>query len=195
MAEKTLKREMAAVYTVSIQGFKRTEDQLARLKDAIKRLRATDYTTLTSTTIAAQLGSSDIFVTKMDDLEGRVQGATVRAMDYAMKRGKEYQTYALVNAVTPTGLSGYGKNPAGRRGPGRDDTGTMIDAIRTNVEVARLADGDQITGWHGWSIEERENYFRRQEQGTRHITPANSLGVAIVPTTEDLKRELGKMKR
>ena len=188
----TLNKQMAAVYTVSITGISRTKRELERLDNAIHSLRTAKYSS-TSTTVAASLGLKDLFVTKLDDLEGRIQGGVVSAMDAAVKQGKDYQTFTLVKAETPTGRSGRGRNPGGRRGPGRDDTGTLIDSLDTNVETFKSGDATQVTGWHGWPLDDRVNYARFQEKSKKY--GVNSLGHAIIPVREFLKKKLKELKK
>lgn len=190
-----IRKELAAAYTVSIDGVQRTRNDMAALDQAIKSLRTANYAPNTSTTVAASLGGKDLFVTKLDAMEGHIVGAVTQIMDEGMKHGKEYQVFALEAATTPTGRSGRGRNPGGRRGPGRDDTGEMIDSIDTNVEVLTRPGGRQITGWHGWGVENRLRRVRYQEKGTPTIQAANSLGHAIIPVREFLKRKLGELKK
>lgn len=185
---------MAAVYTVNVTGIRRTRAQIAKLDQAITSLRTTQYSPLSSVTVASSIGVSDLLVTKIDALEGRIQEVVVKAMDASVKLGKEYQTYALVMAVTPKGLSG---KPAGRNSAGRDDTGEMIDAISTNVELFKGPDSAQITGWHGWGLDEggrRKRYYSIQEKGNSRIEAANSLGKSIPTVRENLKKELDKLR-
>jgi len=160
----TLNEEMVASYNVNITGIDRTRAELARLDATIARLRKANYSpTVPTVTIGANLGGRDIFVSKMDDLEGRVQASTQRAMASAMALGKRVQAQALRDATTKTGLSGQ---PKGRKGPGREVTGSMIAGIATNVETYKDGSATQITGWHGWPTEGR-NYFEYQERGTK----------------------------
>lgn len=168
VSEEGFGPQMAASYALTISGIQRTKAEMKRLDGAIQALRKTNYSTTstgvaTPMTVASQLKGSDIFVTKVDELEGRVQAAAERAMQRAMTEGKRRQVDALRAAVTKTGLSG---RPKGRRGPGRDVTGTMIGAIASNVEVFKTASETHVTGWHGWPADDRESYFEYQEKGT-----------------------------
>ncbi len=214
-----LNEEMIASYQVVINGFAETRKNLAGLDAAIARLRAADYSggsgahrTVTSATAA---GSKGIFVTRVDQLEGRVKSGTQRAMAKSMALGRRTQGQALRAAVTPTGLSG---KPAGRNSAGRDVTGGMINAIRTNVETANAGRASMVTGWHGWPGD--DSYYGFQERGTKGrggnrpgprkigssyraqtkvrkgggIKPANSLGSSIITVREFLKSELRSLK-
>lgn len=221
-----LNEEMAASYTVEITGIERTRAELAQLDGAIKSLRKTPFSSSGSATVASSLGSADIFVTKFDDYTGRVQSTVERAMTTGMALGRRTQAIALEQAITETGLTRPGN------GPGRNKTGKMIRAIRTNVEVYKSPSTTRYTGWHGWAKDARLGYEEYQERGTRGrgqtsrtlasaggsvnrrknrayghdfagkkrgkgagVPAANSLGAAIVPVREHLKRELRSLKR
>jgi hypothetical protein len=179
----------------------------------------------TSTVSEARFGSSkkllrgekDIFVASIDNLEGRVQTAAASAMASGMAKGKEVQAATLRAAETAKGLSG---RPKGRKGPGREVTGTMISEIVTNVETQKVTSVTNIVGFHGWA-RHREDYIKFQEIGTkgrksgqlydahkrkvakrrlgakggRGVPAANSLGAAIIVVREYLKAELGKLKK
>lgn len=200
--EERLGQRMAAAYTVSIDGVERTRSELAKLDGAIKQLRQAQYTPVTSATVAASLGGKDLFVTKIDALEGRVQTAAEKAMAAGMAKARRLQTVQLNAAVTPTGLSG---RPKGRKSAGRNVTSHMINSIGTNVETLKAGGHTQITGWHGWGTEVRSAdespYITVQEKGNREgdgdrapIEAANSLGHAIPVVREFLKTELGKLR-
>lgn len=213
-----LTSEMIASYEVVINGFPETKKALAGLDAAIARLRAANYggggySTVTS---ASAAGRGDILVHRIDELEGRVKSGTQRAMAKAMALGRRTQAEALRAAVTPTGASG---KPAGRGGAGRDVTGGMINAVKTNVETATSGGGNLVTGWHGWPDGDG-SYYHFQERGTKGrggyrpksrnigqgyrpqtkarvgggIKPANSLGTSIIVVREFLKAELKGLK-
>jgi hypothetical protein len=142
---------------------------------------------------ARTLGGQDIFVVELDNLEGRVQTAVRDAMTAAMAQGRRLQADELDRAVTPGGTARFA---AGRgHSAGRNDSGTMIGAIKTNVEIKRTADTTEFVGWHGWPIDERRYYFEIQEKGFHGINPADSLGKTIPVVREQLKAELGKLKK
>lgn len=163
MAE-ALNEEMVASYSVAITGIERTRAELKRLDGAIALLRKTNYSPAVPTvTVAGNLGGRDIFSSKVDDLEGRVQAGAQRAMASSMALGRRTQTEALRAAVTETGISG---KPKGRKGPGREVTGSMIQGIATNVETYKDSTSTTVTGWHGWPTEGRK-HFEFQERGTK----------------------------
>lgn len=171
MAER-LEDEMVASYAVAITGVERTKAELAKLTSAIELLRKTEYMpgmsvsearfgTSSSSKIVG--GRSDIFAARVDQLEGRVQTRVSKAMASAVAKGKAVQAIALRAATTPTGESG---RPKGRKGAGREVTGTLIKAIATNVETQKTKAVTTIVGWHGWPKSDRPDYFGYQEQGT-----------------------------
>lgn len=158
-----LNEEMVASYEVDIVGIQRTKNELKKLDNAIATLRKATYSeSVPTVTVAGSFGGSDIFSTKMDALEGRVQTGVQEAMSSSMALGRKTQAAALRAATTPTGLSG---RPAGRRGPGREVTGAMIRDIATNIETMKTTGDTKVLGWHGWSTSTR-GYYEFQEQGT-----------------------------
>ena len=203
--------EMAAAYVIEIEPGKVRKD-MERLDNVIRSLRAGRYSQVASNTVAASLGGTDLFVTRYDEIEGRVVSIAEKAMIAGMDFGKDLQAQALQRAVTAKGLSG---KPGGRNGPGRDVDGDMIDAITRGVEILQVSGGHTaITGFHGWKTEGRR-YFTYQEKGTAGrnavsakaqrkghkqsgnggVPAANSLGVAIIPVREYLRREIQKVKK
>lgn len=194
--DDTIRREMAASYSVAVTGIERTKREVARLDGAIKSLRLATYATTssgtpTSMTVASQLGGKDILVTKIDDLEGRVQSKAEKIMASEMAHGRRLQAQALNEAETPYGKKRFARGQG--KSAGRNDTGHMINSIKTNVETIKTADTTIITGWHGWSADDRDRYFELQEKGGR-MAPANSLGIAIFTVREQLKRDLGELR-
>jgi len=225
MAEQ-LDEEMVATYGVTITGVERTRAEMAKLDGAIRSLRKAEYSP-GATVSQARFGTSrsdrllggreDIFVAKVDMLEGRVQTGVQEAMATGVAQGKKVQAAALRAAETRTGRSG---KPKGRKGPGREVTGKLIGDIATNVETQKVTAVTTVVGWHGWR-RYRPDYYEYQERGTRGrasgqlsgslkrrvkrrragaargagVPAANSLGAAIIVVREQLKRELGRLKR
>jgi hypothetical protein len=216
MAE-ALDEELTAAYNVTISGIKRTRDQMARLDGVIRSLRATQYQDGIPVTNLAQVGATGIAVALVDELEGRVQTQVQQDMLESMRFGKDLQAAALQAAVTPTGEARKHGN-----GPGRDDTGEMIDKIAFNVEVLKTAEVTYVTGWHGWKADARGTHIDFQERGTRRrgglgrhtaktvgilyrkpndspnpsargVPAANSLGVSIVPVREALRALIARL--
>lgn len=214
----SLEEEMVASYSIEIDGVQRTRFEMAKLDAAIASLRAGKYSETSSVTAASNFAGSDIFVSRIDRLEGRIQTAAGKAMLAGMDFGKQVQAATLRAATTQTGASGASHDPKKGRtgGAGREDSGTLIKQIKRNVEVFKSTSTTFITGWHGWR-EGREDYFKYQESGSfgsgggttsgvrrkrrgsrskgnSGVPAANSLGAAIVPVREFLKRELGYLK-
>lgn len=222
--------EMVATYAVSITGIQRTKAELAKVSLAISSLRQARYSPGTNITVSqARFGASrgdrmvgknsrgtgeDIFASPIIELEGRIQTVVSSAMAHSMSEGKKMQAAVLRAAVTDTGKAGGARN-----GPGRDKTGKMIGAIRTNVETQKAGDATKIVGWHGWA-KDRDDYFKYQEQGSKGrasgqspigvqrkvkkrtakakglgVPAANSLGVSIVVARENLKNKLRDLKK
>lgn len=200
-----LEEEMVASYEVRITGFKETRARVAQLDQAIKNLRATNYSSTRSVSGSSNFSGSDIFVTEIDALEGRIQGRVEQIMLGAMDFGKQAQGDALNAAETVYGSSGRAGGSTGR-----NRTGALIKAIARNVETGKEATVTVVTGWHGWR-EERPEYYDVQERGSLGggghtgkgavarkklgtgkggVPAANSLGKSIIPTREKLKRDL-----
>ena len=223
MAAENLEKEMVVTYAVAITNIERTKGEAALLDGAISTLRNTQYS-IGSGVAEARFGTSrkmmkgkdDIFVAKIEDMEGRVQTAVGKALASGMALGKKAQAATLRAAITDTGLSG---KPIGRKGSGREVSGELIRGISTNVETEKVASVTTMVAWHGWQ-RDRPDYFKYQEEGTkgrksgqqpgsvnrkvkkrrkkaapgRGIKAANSLGAAIIIVREHLKRELGGIK-
>lgn len=217
MAEESLHKEMTAVYSVNITGIQRTRSEMAKLDSVIRSLRSTQYGSAPVTTSAQ--ASGDFAVALIDELEGRVQTKVQHDVLDSMRFGADLQAAALQAAITTTGTNrGHGN------GPGRDDTGHMIEELTFNVEVLKTADETRVTGFHGWK-EGHEKYIDYQEQGTKGkgglakftartfgsvyrksdrgrspnphgggVPAANSLGAAIVPVREALKTLIGRLR-
>lgn len=139
-----LKDEMVASYSVEVVGIERTKKQLAQLNKAITHLRQARYNVegkidVTHIALGGKSGSlasqrEDVFSEKMGQFEGRVQGALEDAMAKAMAQGRRVQIAMLRNAETATGKSGK-SHVRGRKGPGREDSGTLIRSVKTQVET------------------------------------------------------------
>jgi hypothetical protein len=112
----------------------------------------------------------------------------VKAMAEAELEMKRYISFA----VTPTGLArAAGKSTKhrgekGHRGePGRILTGTMIDAVSSAVADG----GDMVTGMFGW-LQDPENYFLYQENGTRTLPAMNALFQAYLAIVEQIRAQV-----
>ena len=210
--------EMVASYEVDIQGTSKTRSEMAKLDEAIRLLRAAQYSTTTNVTGSTNFAGSDVFVSYFDGLEGKIKTVASKAILAGVDHGKAIQIATLRAAATDNGRAGRSHDPKKGRtgGSGREDTGELIKQIKRNVEVPKGTGDVTITGWHGWS-EGRKDYFKYQESGSfgrgggttsgvrrkrrgkksgtnRGVPAANSLGAAIVPVREYIIRELGYLK-
>ena len=168
MADRNLRPDgdLVASYAITVEGVQRTKKALADLDYQIELLRKTQYQSGSSVTARANTaGQKDVFTSKFAAVEGRVQTAVRDTMSKSMAQGKRLQATALRASVTPTGLSGA-SHVGGRKGPGREDSGHMINSLATNVETLRGADFTSYVGWHGWPAN-REDYIGYQEGGTK----------------------------
>jgi len=200
-----LDEEMVASYSIEIIGIERTKSEMERLGKAIISLRLTDYNpgtpgggTVTNAAYrnsrASRLSKGDIFRGRIDKLEGRVQAAASRAMAAAMTKGREIQQEVLRAATTETGLSGRSHTRGGRKGPGRNDSGETIAAIKNNVETSRTKTTTNIIGWHGWPSFERASKAGYQEIGTRGRPSAQVKGATVNRKVKKPARIPGKKK-
>lgn len=161
MTQKTLNEELAASYVVTVVGIDRTRAELSRLDGEIKALRRTTFSSSGSATVASNLSSGDIFTTRFSEFESRVDTGVSGAMNSGMALGRRIQGTVLKQAVTETGLTRPGK------GPGRNKTGKLIRAIKSNVESHKTANASVFVGWHGWRKDARLGYEEYQERGTK----------------------------
>jgi hypothetical protein len=191
-------QEMAASYVVNIVGIERTRLELARLSNAIESLNTVNYgagpggVTVASQPTKSGLKSSDIIVSVIDTLEGRVQTKAVAAVRKGVALGRKLQVARLNAATTATGIArmaGKSKRRRAAATAGRNETGAMIAALGSNVELFKGVNFTTIVGWHGWPIG-RQRYFVAQEKGTSRIAAARSLGFGIIGAREEIKREL-----
>ena len=200
-----LAEEMVASYAIEIIGIERTKSEMKRLDEAIVSLRLTDYNqgapgggTVTNAAYrnsrASRLSKGDIFSARIDQLEGRVQSAASKAMAAAMTKGREIQQEVLKAATTETGLSGASHSKGGRKGPGRNDSGETIAAIKNNVETSKTATTTNIIGWHGWPSSERASKAGYQEIGTRGRASAQVEGATVNRKVKKPARTPGKKK-
>lgn len=212
-----LDEELTVVYQVAITGVKRTSDAIARLDKVIRSIRTTQYGSAPVSSSGAA-GGADVMLAMVEHIEGSVQEKAIKAMRSSMDFGKDLQAAALQHATTPTGYARKHGN-----GPGRDDTGAMIEALIANVEIQKYEAVTFITGYHGWAENARGTVIDFQERGTRErgglgkatsrtvgsiyrkpnvsknpsrsgIPAANSLGTAIIPVREALKALIARIK-
>lgn len=167
---------------------------------------------------------TDIFKAKVDQFEGRVQTAATSAMSRAMQTGQKLQAQALDAAETAYGKArmkrGKG-NSAGRNDSGdlikalRNNVETLKEAARSTIvgwhgwpKADRFNYASfQERGTRGRKSDQRRgSVTRKQASGSARaagqkkakglgVPAVNSLGFSIIKVREELKRELGKIKR
>lgn len=166
----------------------------------------------------------DIFKAKVDQFEGRVQTAATSAMSKAMQSGQRLQAQTLDAAETAYGRArmkrGKG-NSAGRNDDGklikalRNNVETFKEAARSTIvgwhgwpKADRASYiSFQERGTRGRASDQKSGSVTRRRASGGEIVPGkkrakglgvpavNSLGFSIIKVREELKRELGKIKR
>ncbi len=167
---------------------------------------------------------TDIFKAKIDQLEGRVQTAATTAMSKAVQKGQAIQARTLDAAVTDYGKSRMARSKgksAGRNDEGdlikalRNNVESFKEATRSTVigwHGWPRAGRDSYISYQERGTRQRKSaqlpgsVTRKPAKGGERVpgkrkakglgVPAvNSLGAAIIIVREELKRELGKLKR
>lgn len=115
--------------------------------------------------------------------EGQVRLAEGMAMDIAEEAAHAFAETAervmreeFLAATTKTGLSG---KPAGRKGPGRYNTGKLVAAIMHEVEVG----GREAIGRAGF-LRDQEPYYLYQDRGTKSVPAAHAMQKAFIEGRE-----------
>jgi hypothetical protein len=107
----------------------------------------------------------------------------------ASEVGERVAREALDRAITPYGskrfASGRGKSA------GRNDTGSMINALRALKPVVKV---EQVFSSFGWGRGSSKAYYKYQENGTRKIKAANSLLTGRKAVMNELPRLERNMK-
>jgi len=109
-----------------------------------------------------------------DELERLVEGV--------VKDGADDMRRFILEAVTGTGEA---RAAAGEGVAGRYLTGTMYDAVGSDVQRS----GDRITGEFGW-LEEVLKYYLYQEQGTSRLEAMHALQKAWVNASEEFQAQV-----
>lgn len=122
------------------------------------------------------------------ELERDVKARAQEMMAELAEEGATAQAQALLDAHTKTGEA---RVAAGGRGPGRDKTGTMIDAITSESST----EGDIVTAAWGWSAADVRRYFLVQDgvdaegnsaSSINNVPAANSLAFSQAKMTQQL---------
>jgi hypothetical protein len=114
-----------------------------------------------------------------DELEDMVRGV--------VKDGADNMRRFILEAVTKTGEA---RAAAGEGVAGRYETGTMYDAVGSDVQRS----GDRITGEFGW-LEEVLKYYLYQEQGTSRIDAMHALQKAWINASEEFQAQVNDILR
>lgn len=122
----------------------------------------------------------------LEEKIGNIQAETVDAvagmMREEMPKAAAAQAQILRSATTPFGQERYARGRG--NGPGRDDTGNMIDMVEYDVRV----EGDTVIGEWGWDDPDR--YIVIQEHGLGKMEAADSLAGSFIQTRESVSASL-----
>lgn len=126
-------------------------------------------------------GGPNRAIASLGAIEPRLVSAGIAIMEKTVDEGAEDQARALDEAVTEYGQARYASGRGGSAG--RNDTGHMIDEIKSGVEVHR----NSIIGFWGWDNPDPHDaeYFAIQE------STAQSLWTSFIPTRE---RFIGRVR-
>ena len=93
----------------------------------------------------------------------------------------------ILAAVTKTGQE---RAATGAGKPGRYETGTMYDAVSSDVKTF----GDETVGEFGW-LNLVLDYFMMQEEGTSRIEAMHALQQAFTNASEQFQLEINQLVR
>jgi hypothetical protein len=105
-----------------------------------------------------------------------VEGAKIAKA--SAEYGADLMRFYVQTAETETGRQ---RAERGGRGPGREETGTLLEAIKVGQPSKLTGGGIAIT--FGW-MDVKKDYFYFQEIGARKIPPMFALMRALVHTRE-----------
>lgn len=106
--------------------------------------------------------------TRINQQQRIAADAAEQVIQMTTEEAVDLQKQLLDQAVTMTGAARISRGRG--RTAGRNDSGTMIDAIDRTVE----AEQGRIVGRYGW-VDGYQEYFRYQDFGTSRIPAAHSL--------------------
>lgn len=111
-------------------------------------------------------------------------------METTMREAEEIQRAQLDRATTRYGEQRFSAGQG--RSAGRNDTGSMIDAIDSEVEASRT----RVVGRWGWIDEGSfQRYFAYQENGTGRVPAAHSLLDSYMVVKERFKARMKRLAR
>lgn len=116
----------------------------------------------------------------------RLEADATRALAIGAEDGAAALRAGLLAAHT---ITGEHREMVGRGVPGRYETGTMYDAIKTDADTPYY-DGDRIEISFGWFPEDYQDYFKMQEEGSDdpRIPAANAFPRAIQAAIQGARR-------
>lgn len=121
------------------------------------------------------------FENAVTNMEDEATSALVDAVELG------YDTMLRVIDTSGTGYVGRGPRATPE---GRIDYGTMRDSVDRDINKS----GSTISGEFGW-LENQEEYFRYQENGTARIPPMHALLTAFITARERVRRDLVKIAK
>ena len=129
-----------------------------------------------------QGGGLEALGEKIGNIQAQTVDAVADVMRDEMANAAALQVQILREATTPFGEKRFAKGRG--NGPGRDDTGNMIDMVEHDVHV----EGNTVIGEWGWDDPDR--YIMIQEHGLTRMDAANSLAGSFIPTRESVRASL-----
>lgn len=129
-----------------------------------------------------QGGGLEALGEKIGNIQAQTVDAVADVMRDEMANAAFLQARLLEAAETPFGRERFARGQG--NGPGRDDTGNMIDSIEHEVRV----EGNTVIGEWGWDDPDR--YIMIQEHGLARMDAANSLAGSFVATRESVRASL-----
>lgn len=94
----------------------------------------------------------------------------MKTAEQAAKIGEEAARQKLDLSITPYGQKRFASGRGGSAG--RNDTGSMINALRALPPVVKAG---EVMAKFGWGRGRSKKYYKYQEDGTSKIRAANSL--------------------
>ena len=129
-------------------------------------------------------------ITKLDFLTQAVADEAEIMINQAAKIGADTAKRTLEQAVTKYGTERYARGQG--NGPGRDDTGSMIDSLQ--ALPPKVTKG-KIEVAFGWGRGKTKKYYKFQEYGTAKIKAALSLFAGRTAILNELPRLENNMKQ
>ena len=118
--------------------------------------------------------------------EQRLRAAAEEALTMTVIEAADEMRGIIEDAITLTGLN---RQIAGKGDPGRIDSGRMMELVRSELEKPS---DDVMVGKWGW-LEDFEEYFTYQENGTEHIEAMHALLQSFVSARERLQQRLNNL--